>query len=72
MSNILFAVAALTLASFGMGLGTTHAQSTAMSFFVTSEGTGNGANLAVWPVRTRIAKSWLQQPEPGAAPGAPI
>ena len=45
MTKIQLVFAALTLALFGVSPGATYSQSTAMSFFVTSEGTGNGANL---------------------------
>ena len=45
MTKKQFAFAAATLVLFAMSPGAAYAQSTAMSFFVTSEGTGNGANL---------------------------
>jgi len=45
MTKKQFAFAAATLVLFAMSTGATHAQSIAMSFFVTSEGPGNGANL---------------------------
>jgi hypothetical protein len=45
MRKIQLAVAAVILALFGMRLGTAQDQNTSMSFFVTSEGPGNGANL---------------------------
>ncbi len=43
--KIQLAVAVVILSLFGMRLGTAQDQNTSMSFFVTSEGPGNGANL---------------------------
>jgi hypothetical protein len=45
MRTILLACALVLLALFGMRLGTAQDQKAPMSFFVTSEGPGNGANL---------------------------
>ena len=45
MRKMAFAFAALMLTVFGIGPVTAHAQNTSMSFFVTSEGPGKGANL---------------------------
>lgn len=45
MRKIQLAVALVILALFGMRPGTAQGQNTSMSFFVTSEGPGNGANL---------------------------
>jgi hypothetical protein len=45
MRKIQLTVALAILALFGMGRSVVQAQNTSMSFFVTSQGTGNGANL---------------------------
>ena len=45
MRKIQLTVALTILALFGMGRGVVQSQNTSMSFFVTSQGTGNGANL---------------------------
>jgi hypothetical protein len=45
MRKIQLAVAMGMLALFGMTLGAAQDRSTSMSFFVTGEGAGNGANL---------------------------
>ena len=45
MRKIQLAIAAAMLALFALRPGPAEAQNTSMSFFVTSEGAGNGANL---------------------------
>jgi hypothetical protein len=48
------------------------AQQANMSFFVTSVGSGKGADLGAWRGLIGCANSWRKPPEPRTAPGVAI
>ncbi len=43
-----------------------------MSFFVSSTGSGKGADLAGWPAGINCASRWPRPPAPVRKPGTPI
>ena len=63
MKTILLACVLVLLALLGMRTGTAQDQKAPMTFFVTSEGPGNGANLG--------GLSWLKLLGRATAPGMP-
>ena len=68
MYRYVFAVAVLALA----GSYVTYAQSSSMTFFITSAGPGNGANLGGLAGPTPIARSSPRPPAPEAVRGERI
>lgn len=82
MRKIQLAVAMVILALFGMRWGSAQDQNTSMSFFVTSEGPGNGANLGGLDGADRYcqklaaaagagSRTWRAYLSAGAADGKP-
>ena len=72
-----FALAATSLAATAAMLalamsGSTMAQQAAMTFFVTSAGSGNGADLGGLAAQTSVASNSRKPPVPAATPGTPI
>ena len=65
----IFFLVLLIAAGFG---GACRAQQSEMSFFVTSAGSGRGADLGAWLVRIGFANNLRRRRGPAAAHGTPI